>query len=101
MSEAGLDPGALMPKLSPVLTLDPKRCCEDGEDRMQNRPVWGWGRKLRCPVTSNTARGYLEVQANFLRLCVGWGGRWGPERLSNVSKVTFPVMPSWDTTNVS
>lgn len=44
MSEAGLDPGTLMSKLSPALILDPKRCCGDGEDRMQNRPIWGgWG----------------------------------------------------------
>lgn len=40
MSEAGLGPGALRPELSPVLTLDRRRC-EHGEDRMQNRPVWG------------------------------------------------------------
>lgn len=98
MAEAGLDPGALIPKLSPVLTLDPKRRCEDGEDRMQNRPVWGWGRKLRCPVTSNTAPG---GSGQFSEIVCGVGGRWGPERLSNVSKVTFPVMPSWDTTNIS
>ena len=66
MSEAGLDPGALRPKLPSVLTLDPRRCCEDGEDRMPNRPVWGWGRKLRCLVTTNTVGGYLGVHANFL-----------------------------------
>lgn len=65
MSEAGLDPGALRPKLPPVLTLDPRRC-EDGEDRMQKRPVWGWGMKLRCLVTTYTVGGYLEVHANFL-----------------------------------
>lgn len=44
ISEAGLDPGTLMPKLSPALILDTKRCCGDGENRMQNRPKWGgWG----------------------------------------------------------
>lgn len=66
MSEAGLGPGALRPKLSQVLTLDRRRCCEHGEDRMQNRPVWGWGRDLRYLVTTNTVRGYLEVHANLL-----------------------------------
>lgn len=30
MSEAGLDPGTLMPKLLPALILEPKRCCGMG-----------------------------------------------------------------------
>lgn len=41
VSEAGLNPGGWVPRLSPALTLDSKRCCGDGEDRMKNRPAWG------------------------------------------------------------
>lgn len=82
-----------MPKLSPALILDTKRCCGDGENRMQNRPIWGgWslasqGRKLGGPVKliQSKATSPGGSQGNFLTSEMGVGY---PESLSNILKIS-------------
>lgn len=99
MSEAGLGPGALRPKLSPVLTLDP-RCCEDGGGQDAEQACLGLGKGSQVSghhqYSSRVCGGSCQSSVTGCGMKV-----WGPESLSNIPQATVPLLPSWNTTNVS
>ena len=99
MSEAGLGPGALRPKLSPVLTLDP-RCCEDGGGQDAEQACLGLRKGSQVSghhqYSSRVRGGSCQSSVTGCGMKV-----WGPESLSNIPQATVPLLPSWNTTNVS
>lgn len=100
MSEAGLGPGTLRPKLSPVLTLDPSRCCEDGGGQDAEQACLGLGKESQ--VSGHHQYSSRVPGGSYQSSVTGCGMKvWGPESLSNIPQAAVPVLPSWNTTNVS